>query len=300
VRARRLGATTPRWQDEAVKNVVDLGVDASRPGDDTRMRWVMYQGQEDLGPVLAVEQQIHGAWHSTGGSWYLETLVSGGRWSGRATGDSIPIDFGARWYAYNLQDALVAATQRLKVGGLGGLGGTPRVLLEKRTGNYHLTLVTTGEDAYSLGVTYTGDWGSGAPVIVDLEPGTPEEDVLWAWKHQLRGDHDVEAMLIAAGYDLYTNERPRSFNGIGGTDLAVLAAWANAAGRLSRRGGAPLLSPDATTQQLLAWHAWNDPNGEWRRLMRDGDTEDLPMPTHGELWEYVEQGYLDDPELGRG
>ena len=44
---------------------------------------------------------------------------------------------------------------------------------------------------------------------------------------------------------------------------AVLARAANAAGRLSRRPGAPVLSAESPRETLIAWLQWNDGNGDF-------------------------------------
>lgn len=53
---------------------------------------------------------------------------------------------------------------------------------------------------------------------------------------------------------------------------ADLAALANRDAASSRISGAPRLTADSTTRELIAWFAWNDPNGSWRDC--DGNPED--------------------------
>jgi hypothetical protein len=42
---------------------------------------------------------------------------------------------------------------------------------------------------------------------------------------------------------------------------AALVVLANESSRLSRRGGAPRLTPESSRETLLAWLQWNDRNG---------------------------------------
>lgn len=46
-----------------------------------------------------------------------------------------------------------------------------------------------------------------------------------------------------------------------GYSRAQLVAKANEGGRLSRVPGAPHLTPESSRETLIAWLAWNDPNG---------------------------------------
>jgi hypothetical protein len=89
-------------------------------------------------------------------------------------------------------------------------------------------------------------------------------------------------------------------------DRSALAAWASRSGR-----GAPRLKPDATRDQLIAWHQWNDPNGEWSNMREQLDREsggktwkqaddemypdlqhaydEIEIPSVDELWDMLEQ-----------
>jgi hypothetical protein len=43
----------------------------------------------------------------------------------------------------------------------------------------------------------------------------------------------------------------------------ILALLANRAGQASRVTGAPILSAASSVDEMVAWFAWNDPNGLW-------------------------------------
>ena len=43
-----------------------------------------------LGAIVRIEQPINGGWHSTGGGWYLSTLLC-------KPHDAISIDYGHQW-----------------------------------------------------------------------------------------------------------------------------------------------------------------------------------------------------------
>ena len=53
-------------------------------------------------------------------------------------------------------------------------------------------------------------------------------------------------------------------------DREQLARIANALSRESRRGPGPFLSGASAAVNLVAWLAWNDPNGEYELLLEDG------------------------------
>ena len=89
------------------------------------------------------------------------------------------------------------------------LEASEKVLDHKSTGNYKVDLVhNEAEDAYCLKVMYTGKWGGGGKVEVyllgDAEDADPEEMIEW-FRHDVRGDHDVEQCLADGGFDTYTN-----------------------------------------------------------------------------------------------
>jgi hypothetical protein len=69
---------------------------------------------------------------------------------------------------------------------------------------------------------------------------------------------------------------------------ADIAREANAAGRSSRRGGAPTLSEGSTLATLIVWLVWCDPNGAHDT---SGD-EDCDPHTIESAWESV-AGMLD-------
>ncbi len=58
----------------------------------------------DLGAIVRLYQEINGNWHSTGGGWYLKTLLKGGGIS-----DDISIDYGQNWNASGMRDVIFEA-----------------------------------------------------------------------------------------------------------------------------------------------------------------------------------------------
>jgi len=85
------------------------------------------------------------------------------------------------------------------------------LLAKKDTGNYRVRLLDDGETP-SLKVMYTGRWAGGYEVDVDLEPDSDYEieDITKWFTSTIRGDHDVEELLLEAGYDADTNPVGRS------------------------------------------------------------------------------------------
>jgi hypothetical protein len=71
-----------------------------------------------------------------------------------------------------------------------------------------------------------------------------------------------------------------------------IVEWANEAGRLSRRGGAPHLKIDSPRVVLLDWLQWNDPNGWYtdRNVKIEGQ-EPLSLE---EAWDLLEAQYAED------
>ena len=72
---------------------------------------------------------------------------------------------------------------------------------------------------------------------------------------------------------------------------SVLANAANAAGRLSRRAGAPVLDADSSRETLIAWLSWNDPNGAYtdEACVREGEP---PLTLEG-AWDQLAMVDLD-------
>jgi hypothetical protein len=64
---------------------------------------------------------------------------------------------------------------------------------------------------------------------------------------------------------------------------AVIARTANAVARASCHGGAPTLSPSSPRADVVAWLAWNDPNGIHSDL--DAAREGMNPYTLAGAWE---------------
>ena len=75
---------------------------------DGRYRAVLHEG-DNGDDVIVVEQEINGAWHTTGGEWYVSTQTEDGIY------DGISIDWGQKWsIASGMKDAINKALELKK------------------------------------------------------------------------------------------------------------------------------------------------------------------------------------------
>lgn len=76
---------------------------------------------------------------------------------------------------------------------------------------------------------------------------------------------------------------------------AKWAAIANEVGRLSRRGGAPVLGPASDAGALAAWLQWNDPNGAHTAELADAEGFD-PYDL-GTAWDVLATMLADEEDI---
>jgi hypothetical protein len=72
----------------------------------------------------------------------------------------------------------------------------------KNTGSYILELHIKGEEPY-LSVLYVGRWSGGLVAKIWIVTQLPKKEIQAWFREDVKGDADVEELLVSAGYDTY-------------------------------------------------------------------------------------------------
>ena len=114
------------------------------------------------------------------------------------------------------------------------------------------------------------------------------------------GEMAMTAQVVteAAGRRIRNRGRGRVPNGgsrrRNGPSKARVIAAVNEAGRLSRRGGAPMLSTGSSREVILRWLQWNDPNGVYVDSCAEFRNGDMDLIDEDLAWELLTQAVEED------